>query len=264
MNMKFNEQVAADQFKKNWHKNYEFNILKNPLENVIQNIKELERQNLFTTEMVMIFDNIKFAPLYVTKNIETILGYPQQQFLDWGKDALLNIGAFDEVEFWKDFGKWQNEFMELELKHDKPPTTFRFFCGGFCYKHANGDRMKFLFQSEHPIGANKIMPDCHFSRLKDIGHLLKEDTYWVHFEKYNEDEKISRFYSKDNTSNYAISSREKEVLSLIAKGMDSKDVAEQLFISIETVKTHRKNMINRFKAKDTSSLIQIVKLCELI
>lgn len=39
--------------------------------------------------------------------------------------------------------------------------------------------------------------------------------------------------------------REKEILGLIAKGFTSKVIAESLFISIETVKTHRKTMIRK-------------------
>ena len=262
--MKFNKQKTANQFKRNWHKNYTFNILKNPLDDVIQNVKELERNNLFTNEMIIFFDNVTFAPLYVTKNIESILGYSQKQFIAWGKDALVKIGAFDNLAFWKDFEAWQNKFMELTFHSQKPATTFRFSCGGLCYRHIDGSRKKFLFQSEHPIGDNKEMPDQHLSRLHEIGHLLKEDSYWVYFEKFNEHTKVSKFYCPDLTNDCAISSREKEVLTLIAGGMDSKDVSEQLFISLDTVKTHRKNIIHRFKAKDTSSLIQILKLCRLI
>jgi len=42
--------------------------------------------------------------------------------------------------------------------------------------------------------------------------------------------------------------RETEILSLIASGHTSDAIAAHLFISIDTVKTHRKNIIK--KAKD--------------
>jgi len=41
--------------------------------------------------------------------------------------------------------------------------------------------------------------------------------------------------------------REQEILGLIAKGFSSQAIAESLFISIETVKTHRKNVIRKAK-----------------
>ena len=262
--MKFNEQIIANQFKRNWLDNYNFNVLKNPVEDIIKNIKDLERKNMFTNEMILFFDNKNFVPLYITKNIETMLGYSQQQFLDWGKDALLNIGAFEQTNFWKDVIRWHNEALGIELISEKSTTTFRTSCAGFCYTHNDGSRKKFLARSEYPIGENKVLPDNHFLRYQDVGHLLKKDGYWLYCEKFDDEKKVSRFYSENGISDYPISPREKEVLNLIAIGMESKEIAETLFISLDTVKTHRKNMINRLSAKDTSSLIQICKLCEFI
>jgi len=39
--------------------------------------------------------------------------------------------------------------------------------------------------------------------------------------------------------------REKQILSLVAKGYTSQAIADSLFISLETVKTHRKNIIRK-------------------
>lgn len=262
--MKFNEQITAKQYRNNWKDNYNFNILKNPVKDIIENIKNLERKNMFTNEMILFFDNKKFVPLYITQNIETFLGYTQKQFLNWGKDALLNIGAFEHTKFWEDITRWHNEALGMEIISEKSTSTFRTSCAGFYYNHNDGYKKKFLARSEYPIGDKKVLPDNHFLRYQDIGHLMKKDGYWLFCEKLNGDKKVSRFYSENSTSDYPISPREKEVLNLIAIGMDSKEIAERLFISLETVKTHRKNMINRLHAKDTSSLIQICKLCEFI
>jgi DNA-binding NarL/FixJ family response regulator len=49
--------------------------------------------------------------------------------------------------------------------------------------------------------------------------------------------------------------REKEILRYIAKGKRSKYIAEQLKISPNTVDTHRKNMIKKYKVKSTAELV---------
>jgi DNA-binding NarL/FixJ family response regulator len=59
----------------------------------------------------------------------------------------------------------------------------------------------------------------------------------------------------------ALSLRETELLHLVAEGMTNKEIAEKLFLSIHTVKTHRKNIIKKlgftFKnIAEVSSLIQ--------
>ncbi len=49
--------------------------------------------------------------------------------------------------------------------------------------------------------------------------------------------------------------REKEVLQLIAEGFTNAEMAEKLFISVPTVNTHRKSLLEKFDAKNTAILI---------
>lgn len=52
-----------------------------------------------------------------------------------------------------------------------------------------------------------------------------------------------------------ITRREKEILQLIAEGLTNAEIAEKLFISISTVNTHRKSLLEKFDAKNTAILI---------
>ncbi len=54
-----------------------------------------------------------------------------------------------------------------------------------------------------------------------------------------------------------ISSREKEILELIADGMTNPQIASKLFISIHTVDSHRKNLLTKFGINNTASLIKM-------
>jgi DNA-binding NarL/FixJ family response regulator len=53
------------------------------------------------------------------------------------------------------------------------------------------------------------------------------------------------------------SDRELEILRLLAKGKNSYEIAEQLFITLNTVKTHRRNMLRKLNASNTSQLLKI-------
>ncbi len=57
--------------------------------------------------------------------------------------------------------------------------------------------------------------------------------------------------------NLFLSTREIEVLKLIAQGLTNQQIAEKLFISHLTVDSHRKNLIIKLGAKNTASLINI-------
>jgi DNA-binding NarL/FixJ family response regulator len=49
--------------------------------------------------------------------------------------------------------------------------------------------------------------------------------------------------------------REKDVLELLVKGLCAKEIANKLFISESTVITHKKNLKEKFNAKNTVELI---------
>jgi DNA-binding CsgD family transcriptional regulator len=61
---------------------------------------------------------------------------------------------------------------------------------------------------------------------------------------------------KPNNTLSHLSDREKEVLKLIANGMVSKQIADKLFISVNTVNTHRQNIIDKLNVSNTAGAIR--------
>jgi DNA-binding CsgD family transcriptional regulator len=52
-----------------------------------------------------------------------------------------------------------------------------------------------------------------------------------------------------------LSDREREVLDCIASGLTTYEIADKLFISKNTVETHRKNLLYKLKARNTAELV---------
>lgn len=63
--------------------------------------------------------------------------------------------------------------------------------------------------------------------------------------------------SSDGDSLPVLTHREKEVLQLIATGLTNQEIAEKLFISNTTVETHRKNLLQKFGAKNVAAMINL-------
>jgi DNA-binding NarL/FixJ family response regulator len=61
-----------------------------------------------------------------------------------------------------------------------------------------------------------------------------------------------------------LSSREKEVLQLIADGMTNPQIAAKLFLSMHTVDSHRKNILTKFSVNNTASLIKLAAKFNMI
>lgn len=83
---------------------------------------------------------------------------------------------------------------------------------------------------------------------------------------------ISKIYASLNdscsnasqTESIELSNRETDVLVAIAKGLTNKEISEQLFISVHTVITHRKNIIKKTGIKSVSGLTVYALLNNLI
>lgn len=54
----------------------------------------------------------------------------------------------------------------------------------------------------------------------------------------------------------SITQREMEILQLIAMGLTSSEIAKKLFISKNTVETHRKNLLGKLNVKNTAALLK--------
>lgn len=57
-------------------------------------------------------------------------------------------------------------------------------------------------------------------------------------------------------SQVKLTNRELEILKLIAEENSNPEIAEQLFISIRTVDTHRRNLLDKLQAKNTAGLVR--------
>jgi DNA-binding NarL/FixJ family response regulator len=53
----------------------------------------------------------------------------------------------------------------------------------------------------------------------------------------------------------AFTDREYEIMSMLAQGDSAKDIARKLFLSINTITTHRKNLLHKSQAPNTTALI---------
>ena len=62
--------------------------------------------------------------------------------------------------------------------------------------------------------------------------------------------------SKKKSTEIPISPREIEVLKLIAQEFSNSEIAEKMYISIRTVDTHRRNLLEKLGAKNTAGLVK--------
>lgn len=72
---------------------------------------------------------------------------------------------------------------------------------------------------------------------------------------------VSRPFSVNtqNIEKLGLTPREIEILQLIAQGLSNREIAERLFVSENTVKTHSANLFSKLSAKRRTQAVQLAK-----
>ncbi|WP_461633722.1 response regulator transcription factor [Labilibaculum euxinus] len=109
-----------------------------------------------------------------------------------------------------------------------------------------------------------IKGSCSFCKAIIIGQQKIPNCVFEHFilHSYNRKqvvEKLQLFFQESdstfgNHDSCTLSDREIDVLKAVALGYSNKEIADQLFISINTVITHRKNITGKLGIKTISGL----------
>ena len=73
------------------------------------------------------------------------------------------------------------------------------------------------------------------------------------------DEAIDEAIEEGKSDETTLTERETEILPLIASGMTSPQIADKLFLSLSTIKWHRKRLLEKFDSANTAELISKAK-----
>lgn len=120
---------------------------------------------------------------------------------------------------------------------------------------------EFLYNQEWTPDAEALL----LQRIHDILSLVRNDclSIQVSLDIAVKDPEQAIFLIRKNLhqasqptiGNYTLSLREIEILGLIMQGYTNHQIADKLFISYETVRSHRKHILAKTGARNTAALI---------
>ena len=253
------EKLTLDDWKKFWNsRGFTAEITPNGiLDRNPDVIKRIIPTGPYFT-VVVNYTNMSFD--YV-QGVSQLTGFSSQEFYDGKMDFLLGLIHPDDSE--KVLGLTAHYYSFLDLQ----PTGKRLdFKAGinFRLRKADGQYVKVL---EQIIGLHMDEEGRITNALKyftDISHLnhsnevvcsILDDMNNERQQFYTFDLEVKTAPEVKGQPTPAFSDRELEVLSLIARGMSSKLVADELGISPHTIDKHRKNMMLKTGSKNFSEVI---------
>jgi len=192
--------------------------------------------------------------LYISDKLEQLLGYKAEAYKQGGLAFALSLVHPDDI-----LGIVFMLQKELDYLFSIPVAERLAYRSSFDYRcqRADGSYIR-LLQRNQTLDLDKTGNMLHrLLMVNDITHLKKDDHKMVNIVQYNS----SSFTYTYHVLNKAIhkenflSKRELEILQLLRQGLGSKEIADNLFISVHTVETHRRNILEKTNIKDTSCLI---------
>ncbi len=103
-----------------------------------------------------------------------------------------------------------------------------------------------------------LLKDCEKEEIiRAIRRVVQGQTYFP--EEIQEELKKEKLRTNSPPGHFfpSLSRREKEVLRLIVEEYTTAEIAEKLFISFNTVESHRKNILIKLGARNTAGLVRI-------
>lgn len=120
------------------------------------------------------------------------------------------------------------------------------------------DDEEYLFRAIQSGASGCLLKSApHDELLEAIQMVAKGDAY-LHpsATKRLMEEYIDSLKQGNQDSFSLLSDREREVLTLIAKGFSNKEIAEKLVISVKTVETHKSNLMEKLQMKTRPELVE--------
>ncbi len=228
---------------------------------------ELLLQGVNSADVVLgIFDHNRYTPVVEVGDREfwgPMPELPPSQRMH----TILSLLEADYAAFPGDSVKWFSRAMAAIPVEERQNLVF-YHCG-IAYQRTDGRPIR-IFSKGVPIQYNEDRSFTFtFNYVHNVHHLLKPGfrDYWIRVAYGAARDKVQTLHSSDPTDTAGrdvLSVREKEILSLVSAGHETKDIAERLDISVNTVGNHRSNMVQRLGARDTTALVQLAKMAGLI
>ncbi len=208
--------------------------------------------------VVGVFNFDTFGYEYLSKNIEDFFGFKLEEYFKGGlsfKYSTLNKVHADIIA---------TNIFPIYMEH--------------CVKHsANGGVKNLRFSYEYLVNCKsgksiwclhqftiiKVdsngYPILDLFYISDINESKKDDLINFNIAQKNADGVYETIYSAAyQTRDLALlSSREMQILKLLCEGNSTPKIAEKLHLSEHTVKTHRKNILQKMEVKNTMDIVNM-------
>jgi DNA-binding CsgD family transcriptional regulator/PAS domain-containing protein len=212
-------------------------------------------ENLTSSSMLFLFDNTTTSYKFVSSTAEQVLGYSSEEIVNNGFEWIFTLLSEEERMYKNQLMGDIFGFLAGLSPSEVRQSTVRYDIVGLT---KSGEYKHFLEELMFPVvnetGA-PILITCFVHLLGDYGekHVRKCQ---ISNPGLPGDRKILFEKTYPIQSSQILSARELEVLSHFAEGLSTAETAKRLHLAVNTIKTHRKNILFKLDAKNTTEALK--------
>jgi DNA-binding CsgD family transcriptional regulator len=207
--------------------------------------------------VIACFDYRNLNLAFFTGNVEKLTGYPESMFRNKGMETSFTmIHPDDRPELFRFQKIVFDAFHSLSISERH---TFE-FSYTTRWVHRTTHEVIWMTSKVRPYvidDAGNFIMDLHI--IVQLFTPPKTKNYDWNY-TYTKEDGTKIFVSKNSPVDKAIklTSKEREIVEFVLDGKESKEISELLNISVNTVATHRKNILRKLGAKNVGEMVKIL------
>ena len=211
---------------------------------------------------IVVFSFSDLSIIHVNQGAADIFGTTSEEIKLRGASFILSCFNKEQLQFANDTAI----ISAKQISKTLPEAILKSYS---CYANwivnsHTGQQHRVLFRI-FPIQVNERgMPQIGMYLIYDLKPFLRGGVWW--FRSFSGTDQYMHYQSDDKKLLHRdmLSEREKLILEKVAEGLSSKEIGDLLYISQHTVDNHRRKMLAKTGAVDTSALIYVAKLSGIL
>lgn len=198
---------------------------------------------------------------FVTGNSQEVIGFSHDDIMRSQAQFVADLIHPDDYRFSTSAIAATMKYV-IELPYDQRPMVYAVFYNRAIKKDGSviimqNQNIPLVFDENNiPFIFSNIITDITYLQPKNIPHALVVNKFT------KETRHLDPTHLQLQPYHTIFTARELDVIRLLIKGMNSRQIAATLNISHETIRTHRKNILVKSGLKNTSQLISYILIKE--
>ena len=203
-------------------------------------------ERLYPDQVLMLCNRSHPKLHYVGSNCTEIFGYSSTEFRSLAvQDFFKNIHT-------EDLPGLQNCFEFMQDAEPYDPIVHRFVLH---YRFKNKDGNFIHVRDEKMAIENEDRKVVYFSMFRNITQQIKFFHVKLDVYQYRDGNFLKIHTFNPNQPEQPVTPRQNEILALITKGFSTQEIADQLKLSVNTVRNHKQSLFRKTNVKSSVELV---------